>query len=81
MHSNMQLGVERHTWVSGVVGSTRTGGGTQAVEAVLAPAAGRRRDPQKTAGPAGKKSQEAEIYVVDKQDFDWELSCPLSCSV
>lgn len=55
MHSSMQLEVERHTWVSGVVGSTRTGGGTQAAGAVLAPAAGTLKDPQKTAGPEGKR--------------------------
>jgi len=54
MHSNMQLAAERHTLVSGVVGSTRTGGGTQAVGAVLSPAAGTLKDPQKTAGPEGK---------------------------
>lgn len=54
MHSNMQLEVERHTWVSGVVGSTRTGGGTQVVGTVVAPA-GTLKGPQKTAGPEGKR--------------------------
>jgi len=49
MHSNMQLEVERHTWVS-VVDSTRiVAVGTQVAVGQLAPEVGTLKDPQKTA--------------------------------